>query len=816
MSESDLFFSTKPAFPLPLTAVGWPLFGVAAVLLVLLTLWTYRGHPGVTRRRLVIVLALRLLALAVALLTVARPTVGVQEKPKVPSRLLIGIDLSESMTIRDEFGDQARIDAVRKILAKCQPALDALQTEQNCEVVLYRFGPPDFAEPTDRYDPQAAAEAKKSDYGAYLAGTLQRWQGERFVRGHLLIGDGAENGASASAVDLAAKWRATAPIHTFAVGRETTPSDRKDVGFTQLALDPDPVAIKNRVTLRARANAFGMAGLKPSLKVQFDLGDGYKDVVTTTVNLPKQADNPIEIPDIPAPNDLPPGENGQPRRQIKVRVEIPVAECPGDSNATNNVVETYLNLNKEGLRVLLVDRFRYEATFLIDALAADPRIDLRKVDLQTDAGGEGLREAFDFDKQAYDVLILGNVTPKQLIAIDPALPQRIADRVLKHGMGLMMTGGHTTLAGTPDLRPEDRDGWRGVKPIEDILPVSLSDAPRQADREGSRYQVIPDVQSADMYLTKIGNTRDESQQLWDRLNDPKNRSRFTALNRVGRPKPGASVRLWARDSDAQVDYAKRPDNSYLPLLVSHQLGEMTKGRVLVFAAQNTDQWRVLGLKQNSRDGIQLHARFWRQLVLWLAKQDEEDAAAWVRPEFPRLAAGAKQVLRFGLKGPNGAAVENPKFEVRVTTPAGEVGPSLPISIGSAGEPTAEYTPRAAGEYVVKLAAQGTVTGQPITGEATARFLVFPESSDELLRAAADYDFLRKLATTGGGKFHRLEELQPFLEKLASEPLDTIKPRPKYIPDWRRNHSKGFLPGWLTLFAGLLLAEWGLRRWWGMV
>lgn len=816
MSESDLFFSSKPAFPWSLTTVGWPLFAAAAAVLVLLTLWTYRGHPNASRRRVLVVLVLRLLALAVALLTAARPTVGVQEKPKVPSRLLIGVDLSESMTIRDEFGGQSRIDAVRKILSRCQPILDDLQTEQNCEVVLYQFGPPDFSEPTGRYDPKAPADAKKSDYGAYLAGTLQRWQGERFVRGHMVIGDGADTPAAVSAVDLAAKWRATAPVHTFAVGSEATPSDRKDVGFTQLALDPDPVAIKNKVTLRARVNAFGLAGLKPNVKIEYDLGDGkgYQPTLTDQASLPKEADNPVEI-QLDAPNDLPVGPDKQPRRQIKVRVEIPVSDCPGDSNPTNNVVETYLNLNKEGLRVLLVNRLLPEAAAMIDALAADPRIDLRKVDLQTDEGGEGLREVFEFDRQAYDVLILGNVTPRQLTAIDPTLPQRIADRVTKFGMGFMMTGGHATLAGTPNLTPDARDGWRGVKPIEDILPVSLADAPRQNDRENARYQVIPDPQSGDMYLTKLGNTRDESVQLWDRLNDKANRSRFTGLNRLGKVKPGASVRLWARDSDAPVEYAKRPDATYLPLLVSQELGVGTKGRVLVFAAQNSMTWKRLGLPA-SRDGIQLHARFWRQLVLWLAKQDEEDAAAWVRPEFPRLAVGAKQAFRFGLKGPNGAAVDNPKFEVRVTTPAGEVSPPLPQLVGSAGEQKADYTPRQPGEYELKLVAQGTAAGQPVTGEATARFLVYPETSDELQRAAADYDFLRKVATAGGGQFHPLEELKAYLEGLRNQPLDTIKPKPKYIPDWRRNYSKGFLPTWLVLFAGLLLTEWGLRRWWGMV
>ena len=41
-------------------------------------------------------------------------------------------------------------------------------------------------------------------------------------------------------------------------------------------------------------------------------------------------------------------------------------------------------------------------------------------------------------------------------------------------------------------------------------------------------------------------------------------------------------------------------------------------------------------------------------------------------------------------------------------------------------------------------------------------------------------------------------------------------RPKFLPDWRRNHSKGFLTLWLVVFTGLLGAEWGLRRLWGMV
>ena len=59
-------------------------------------------------------------------------------------------------------------------------------------------------------------------------------------------------------------------------------------------------------------------------------------------------------------------------------------------------------------------------------------------------------------------------------------------------------------------------------------------------------------------------------------------------------------------------------------------------------------------------------------------------------------------------------------------------------------------------------------GAEVTGEATARFLVYRDDT-ELLRQAADHDFLTKLATAGGGKFYRADELPKFLRELAERP-----------------------------------------------
>src|SRR5438874_9859376 len=203
---SDFFFSSRPAYPWSLSPIGLPALAVVAVLLVAFTVWTYSGHPNATRRRILTVLALRLAALAVALLTAVRPSVGVQEDPKLPSVLLVGVDMSESMTVRDEVNAQARVDAVRRTLEKCQPTLDELATEQNVSVVIYKFSTPDFNEATSKYNPADPADGKRSDYGTYLNKTFERWQGERFIRGHLLVGDGADNGETFSAVAEARRW----------------------------------------------------------------------------------------------------------------------------------------------------------------------------------------------------------------------------------------------------------------------------------------------------------------------------------------------------------------------------------------------------------------------------------------------------------------------------------------------------------------------------------------------------------------------------------------------------------------------------------
>ena len=111
--------------------------------------------------------------------------------------------------------------------------------------------------------------------------------------------------------------------------------------------------------------------------------------------------------------------------------------------------------------------------------------------------------------------------------------------------------------------------------------------------------------------------------------------------------------------------------------MGHQIGDGDKGRVLVLGAQDTWMWQRYG-QPKAQDGKDIHSRFWRQMVLWLAHQDTDDSAVTARPAFPRLAVGGKQEVKFGIRGQNGAVVVNPKYDVTLFAPGDTVGKAYDV------------------------------------------------------------------------------------------------------------------------------------------
>ena len=835
---SDYFFSTRPAYPWSVYPLGLPALGVVAALLVIFTIWTYFGHPQATRRRIFIILTLRILALIVVLITATRPSVGVNENPKQPSVLLVYVDVSESMTVKDEIGGQARADAVRKMIEKCQPMFDELLTEQGISVVLYKFGPPDFNEATSRYDLTTAFDAKRSDYGTPLNKTYERWQAER-VRAVVIVGDGIDNGETFTATSEAARWgRRGVPVHTFLVGKESSVEGVKDVVVTSVECNPSPAFIKGEVTVTAKVNAFNFAGARVTARVFIDDDPKHTEEFTLERERGNELKMPLKMPDK--------------KGEIKVKVQVGIEKdgklepLPGELSPLNNWSETYLTVLKEGVRVLIVDQLRWEQTFLRDALRSEKRFDLYEVILQADQTvSQDARDLLNLEAQAYDVVIIGNVGAGTLNRAAPNFLADLTKLTTSKGVGVMFLGGEYAYNGIPnDLLPI------AGGPIVDSLsprgdPLVFFPAVPNPNGLNKMFKLVPKpaAPKAGEPAPKGGNL---SKASWDQMNNFRTGMLLNGHSKLAlRPGKLDTVFAWTARLDPDNKTLSPNDPKALaagtefdaaihePLLVGSQRGDANKGRWLAFGAFDTYLWRSLG-QPKEKDGIDMHERFWRQCVLWLAYQDEEEGQAYARPQSRQLKVTAEQLVRVGVKKPDGTDDPSAPLTVRVMPlnpgqlepkPEDEKKASTQTVLSDKDGRKILFRPPAPGEYFVSVTSpakkpDGTpelnADGAPKMHHATAKFIAIPDISDEMLRVNADPEFLSRLSVPNGGKALLLTDLPIFLKELKAEVPPDLGKKPRYYPDWHRNRSRGFLPLWLVVFTTLLGAEWGLRRLWGMI
>ncbi|QVL30873.1 hypothetical protein KIH39_18735 [Telmatocola sphagniphila] len=796
MADYQLDFSSNPAWR-PLTEgdrFGYVFLGLAAGTLIGLTIWTYLGNSKASGRRILLLIALRLLALLIAILTTLRPSISVTDKPKQPSTLLVAIDSSESMTLKDESNNLSRWEFMKKFLEKSAPLLESLKNEQQVSVQLFRFDK-DFDPAKDVWDPATAKpDGKRTDFGTMMSKLYDKYQGEARLRGLLILSDGADNGVAKPAISEAQKYRSIGcPIYSFAVGQESTSSESKDIALTSIAADPSPVSIKADLRIKVIADALGFEGARTKIKLFID----DKLVKTDDVQLPKKLGNEIEIL-TKAPDK--PGE---------YRVKVELEPLPGETTVLNNTIESYFSVTKEGVRVLLIYRLHEDFAYLRTALAGDKRFDFVEVLRQTDDPlPESEQRKFDLTEQAYDVIILGNVSPKRLLAINPKLMTQIEKLVRDKGVGLMMLGGQDSFAGSPDTPADDRWNITG-RPIADILPVSFGEV-QQFDEE--RIQIIPTPTGLNNFMLKLDSDPKKNKEIWNRLNDPagKPNTRLQGYTPIGIPKTG----------HIPLAVARRENGQEAPLMVGMEVG---KGRTLAFGVNTLGRsWRKLGLPDKP-EGYDLTLRFWKQVVLWLAHQDEVEGVVYARPEFRRLAQSAKQTIRFGVRDKRGEDIPTAdiKFQILQGQETPDKNKAKPPERDAKGQFVSAFEVTQPGEYRVVAWGQGKdAEGHEVTGDAMARYIVFPDISDELIKPAARYDILLAIENTANGTVQdavrRVDRLPSFLEEMLKNPVQALNAKPKLYPDWHRNANSWFLPTLLILFVSLLGFEWGLRRLWGMI
>ena len=536
-------------------------------------------------------------------------------------------------------------------LRDCEPTLQRMREQDNVTVVFYRF-----AAEVRELDLKEAGEADgaRTDFGNMLARLHAKYADAGPMRGLIVLSDGGDNGANEAPLPWASKWHnLPSRVHTIGYGQADTKADQKDIKVVGITVDPPEVPAKNKLTVKGTIDAPGFERQK--VHIQLFVDDRPQAVDTLDTEFLQTKGNQVLLKCV-APDK--PGSDGQ------MKVTLKVWPLPGEASVDNNEASTFVRVLKEGISVLVVDRADgcWESQmFSRNALRLDKNIRLTTREFRDDRTPGGVKDYYDFDHEHYDVVILGDVSARQLLARDPEFASKL-EKLVEQGTGLLVFAGPLSLGSESDWRPLKDDELQRLKPDERaraqalnaelqklaaLLPVNLDVSERDREIKGL-VKLVPRPEGWDRYVLRLAG-REQNADAWKAMRE------LNGITRLGSLKSGAFVL-----ADTSVDRKKADGGngkSTEPLLV----GLDGVGRRLVLATDTTYRW------VNNEQGRDHHRRFWQQAVLWLAHRENATGGVWIEPERRRVAAGEKFLFATGLRDKHGEKIKGGTFTVKVTT-----------------------------------------------------------------------------------------------------------------------------------------------------
>jgi len=733
----------------------------AMVLLVLLALVRPSREKARRGRRVALAL-LRAGVIALVLLAMLRPTLVYTETKKQSATVLLLADRSRSMSVPDSLGGKPRWEILRRAVEDAKPALRALAKDFELKAYTFDTQAHSAGGAEGKIDLPETPDGPQTAIGAVLDDLVRQEAGKRLL-GVILLSDGAQRAYAPR--DLPAQTAAAKlkhlgyPLYAFAFGQSRGLGQAQDVAVKELVASPT-VFVKTELAVTGQIRVDGYVNRRIPVRLLLEKSPGKMDSVGQEV-LTVTSDGQL----------LPVRFIFVPERPGEYKLTLEAVEQPGELVTTNNRMSTFVNVRSGGLRVLYLEgNLRQEIVFLRRALDASPdiNVDFFRIDPHDPKTRPGdLSERLQPGK--YEVYILGDLHSS---AFRDGDLKDMAEAVSR-GAGLIMLGGSHSFG----------PGGYAETPLARVLPVSMDRLERQNVDDPDRKDVqvpgplkmTPTTLGQRHFALMLAADRDANAALWAKLP----------------PLDGAN--LFRRLAPGAVELAEAGRGQ--PLLVAHQFGD---GRVMAFAGDTTWHWAMQGFETP-------HRRFWRQMVLWLARKDEStEGNVWVRLDQRNFAPQQRVEFAAGAQSAAGEPVKDAAYEAHVLLPDGS---RRPLSLVRQGEQMAGSLreTQAPGDYTIEVTA--TQQGQAL-GTARARFVVFQQDL-ELDNASADPTTLESLAAMTGGQAMAPEQLSELVEKLAQETEQL---------EIQQETKKTFWDTWPFFFAmvTLLGAEWYLRKRWGFV
>jgi len=603
-----------------------------------------------------------------------------------------------------------------------------------CEIKPYAFGTHTRA--TDELAP--APVDPRTDIGetlAFLAGPRGATPSDRLAA-VVLVSDGRANRARTSPEAAARQLAARGvKVHAVVVGSDQ-PTDRvRDVAVRDLRA-PARVLAGNRAEVRAVVATLGLAGKTFEAVLTLDGKEIERRRFTPDANQTLQEVTFTPLAEKPG----------------LVRVALAVEPLPDELITTNNRAESAMRVDEGDIRVLYLDgRIHPEGKFVARAIGEAKGTDL---DRRILLGGEAVKAAPSPEEvEKFNVIVIGDLPAS---ALPTATVARIAERVRGGRLSVLTLGG---------LSAYGAGGWAAT-PLAAILPFAIHEGDAQAP---GPIRFRPVARTSEHFV--FSGDAPASPLVFDGLPP------LAGANAVGALQPTA--RLLASSPEGRALLAVR---------------EFDRGRVASLTVDTTWQWV---LAPSETRGAEVHRRFWRQLVLWLAGRDgRPQADLWVVTDRPR----------YVLSDPD----RPPLAEVTVHVRGNAVAPIVQME-GPDGAARKMEVAADGGDWraIVPLVVAGTYTLTAGAGARTAEAKFVVEEQDfETANILADAENLGRIARAGAGTLRRIDQLGDLLAELAGSLAPQAVPVERRLP-------LGSGRVFLAAVMGLLAAEWLLRRRWGL-
>jgi len=770
-------------------SLGVLLAALAAV--VILAVFLYRRSRGLPKRIQIGLLAARLVLLGLIVVLLFEPTAVVERSRAVKRRLPVLIDVSESMSIKDQRKRPA--DVVEAAVALGLLPLSAAGDVERASLGL-GSKPREAIAAASRIDLAGSMLSKSArpvfeslnenlDVGYYVFGTKVRMLGEgepattNALGGLLAEETGTSISDSLEAVAGADRGVPLAGIVLLSDGLDTSSRRAeavlRDLGIRGIPVypvpmglgDPDDVSIRNIVMQEV-----AFSGDKVPVRVQIRSKGYEKRTADLTVRLNGRGvarrsislTGGLQFEDIFFNVDV--------QEKGAAEVEIGVEPFPDETTADNNVVARSVRVVNEKINVLCIEgSARWEYRYLRAMLKRDPRINATFI--ATCTGPELARNSSEYiarfperreEAFKYDLVILGDVDAG-FFSADEFL--RLEELVRDRGGSLLMLCG-------PRYSPASYSGT----PVENMLPVRFEPDAKWEAVDDAVYPVLTAEGRSSLVMT-LEMDREDNDSVW---------SRVAPLDRVPprlEPRPGATVLATLSSTQSRV--------GQYPLVAWQRYGT---GKCMLIGMER--MWLL-----RFKTGDKYHWRVWSQCIQFLTLSRLMGEHKRIRLETDRALypVDGQAQLYAHLLDDHFEPIMQSGFEISVIpldVPGAEPQHvTLRPDAGSVGLYEGFFSPTRAGRYRVEANAGDRALANTTEFQVSD---VEPEMADTNMQI----DRLRRIAELSGGKclgMLEIKDLPALLNLGRHEETYTTE-----VPLWDN--------GWIVfLLVALMGTEWIVRR-----